>query len=71
MMRPALTKQGMERWRRGEAKQPGLKQSEPSFLKRAGKEMTIRGFFITSSRPPPSRAIWSAAFFIIYGKTMN
>lgn len=57
--------------RRDEAKQSAWNEREQSFLTRAGKEMTIKGFFITSSRPPLSRAISSAAIFIIYKKTMN
>lgn len=56
---------------RDEAKQPAWPETERSFLTRTGKEMTIRGFFITSSRPPASREISSAALFIIYKKTMN
>lgn len=66
-MRPPLAEAAL-----GEAKQPATAQKgERSSLTRAGKEMTIRGFFIISSRPPLSRAISSAAHFIIYKKTMN
>lgn len=75
MMRLALTKQedgDMAAAGRDEAKQPARPEAESGHSSHAPvEEMTIRGFFITSSRPPPSRAISSAALFIIYGKTMN